>query len=194
MSDGIDDRDAALHNLELGQAWVGNADTKIGLATAALALLTGAFVGRINLVVHAFTASPWLGAAVLAGTFVVLGLLARAGWHLLQALLPTTQAHEPNRFAWPTLTELADAEIEQPVNAEILRIHAWQQARCLASITNRKYQHFYAGAKWLAAAFAALALWLIFALIAVSVTETTSEAREHSSPTGKSDPASPPSR
>lgn len=180
MSEGIDDRDAALRSLELGQAWIDNADTKIGLATAALGLLTGAFAGRISLVVDAFTASVWLGIGLLVGAFVVLGLFACAGWRLLQALLPTRDAEEATRFAWPSLTRLTDAAIEEAVDGEMLRRQAWRQARQLSRIANRKYQHFHVGGQWLAAAFAALVLWLIAALTVVSAADTT--PRSTSSP------------
>jgi hypothetical protein len=194
LSEGIDDRDAALRSLELGQTWINNADTKVGLATAALALLTGAFTGRISLVVDAFAASTWLGVALLVGALVVVGLLACAGWRLLQALLPARNAEQANRFAWPSLTHLTDAAIEEAAGAETLRRQAWRQARELSRIADRKYLHFHAGAKWLAAAFAALALWLIAAVIVVSAADTTPRPAPPLVPAGASDAEHQPPR
>lgn len=172
MSEGIDDPDAALHSLEAGQTWITNADTKIGLATAALALLTSAFISRLETVGEALAENAALGIVLLSGAVAVGGLLAWAGWHLLQGLLPAMGAERHNRFAWPSVKELTDDSISRSLPSETLRLQAWEQARCLSSIAERKYQRFHDGATRLAAAFVALAIWAIGGLAALSAVAT----------------------
>lgn len=168
MSEALNDGTAALHNIDAGQVWVTNADTKIGLATAALALLTSAFASRVGIIADAFAASPFLGWSLLIGAAIVAVLLGAAGRHLLRGLLPETSSERDNRFAWPSVRGLTDDQIAVARLPEDLRAQAWEQARCLASIAGRKYACFTAGAKTLAVAFVALVVWILAGLALVA--------------------------
>lgn len=168
MSEGIEDREAALHGIDAGQAWIANADTKIGLATAALALLTSAFIGRVGAVIEVAAASPAVATALLLGAGVVVFLLGRSGWHLVCGLLPETTAERANCFAWPSIAKLTDDEVAKPCAPDELRVQAWEQARCLAGIAQRKYTRFATGAKGLVVAFVALAIWMLAGMAATA--------------------------
>lgn len=172
MSDGVEDTDAALRAIDAGQIWVTNADTKIGLATAALALLTSAFASRAGAVADVLATDPIAGWTLVAGAAVVAVLLSAAGGKLVKGLLPATTSPRPNRFAWPSIKDLTDDQIAEGCEPEDLRIQAWEQARCLATIAHRKYTCFDAGAKRLAVSFLALVIWIVAGLV-LSAPEAT---------------------
>jgi hypothetical protein len=141
--------DGAVSAIEMMSGWINNADGKIGILAAALAILGGAVArakGTIfrmfgDLTGHghgAFAVRNGLGVA-----FFCLGVvaIALAAYGLYRGVRPRTPNDGPSRFSYPHLSTLTvqDALALSPATQ---REEAWRQAHTLAVIAMAKFANF----------------------------------------------------
>jgi hypothetical protein len=133
--------DDALPAMTSLTSWVGNADTKIGILTGGLVLLTGSYVRQRRPVETVLNALEPLG--VVALVLLALGVLALACaiGHVLVALRPRLAPGDRSRFSFP---HLAEADLDELMAGDAIQVRreAWSQARTLARIVRAKYQSF----------------------------------------------------
>ncbi|ADP81793.1 Pycsar system effector family protein [Pseudofrankia inefficax] len=141
--------DGAVSAIEMMSGWINNADGKIGILAAALAVLGGAVAKDKDTIFRMFGDLTGHGHGAfavrngLAVAFFCLGViaLAVAAYSLYRGIRPRTPNDGPSRFSYPHLSTITvqDALALSPATQ---REEAWRQAHTLAVIAMAKFGNF----------------------------------------------------
>ncbi|MBL7494073.1 hypothetical protein I6A60_15875 [Frankia sp. AgB1.9] len=128
---------------------IDNADGKVGILAAALAILGGTVAKDKHTIFRMFgdLAGPAHGAFAvrnyLAVAFFCLGVIAVAAatYNLYKAVRPRTANDGPSRFSFPHLATIT-VQDTLALSAATQREEAWRQAHTLAVIALAKFTNF----------------------------------------------------
>ncbi|MBL7512562.1 hypothetical protein [Frankia nepalensis] len=142
---------------------IDNADGKVGILGAALAILGGTVVTKHGEVEAVFRDPGVRGIAALVFAAAGMVALCVAGVGLYSALKPRTPYHGRNRFSFSYLAVTSLDEVVTAATPNDIRREAWDQAKTLAGIALAKYRGF------LLALRAGAAAALLFAVFTITL-------------------------
>jgi len=155
--------DDAISAIELMSGMIDNADGKVGILGAALAVLGGAMVTKHG-DVEAIVRDPGArGIAALVLVAAALAALGVAGHGLYTAIRPRTPDYGRSRFSFPYLAATPLDDVVAAATPEDVHREAWAQAKALAEIAAAKYRGF------LLALRAGLVVAVLFAAFTVTL-------------------------
>lgn len=146
--------------LEQTGEWIRAADAKIGLLSAAIAVIVAAITGKFDRA-HVAHWSNFPGDAIKAGLLAATMLsLVKSAYHMKGVLVPRVQpGSEGTRYSWPWVeTSPVDTLTQLPSSTS--RREAWVQAKTLAAIAVEKHRNFTAALRWSAITTGLFLLWV----------------------------------